>query len=227
MDIEDFTDIPFLFYIHFPIDSSVGVIMMYKTSARSMNREVKSFIKSLFSFKGFTVRYRPFISKNQKKEFESFSTVEKIVISQNVRGGDMDDPYEFFDTEKKYKVKIEVSEINEPTNKFLKSIKKKISKANKDNTQELFPEFKDAGIDKDNADIKTYIKEKGGSSAKADFEDYDSYLEKLLPKITLKEKSTVEYGNSTGVFIYDELLSELNSILKDEVIPTLNETDES
>lgn len=224
---DDFTDIPFLFYIHFPVDSSVGVIMLYKTSARSMSQEIKALLKELFFNKGYSLRYQNFISENQKEHFKSFSTVDKIVISQNVRGGSMSDKYSFFEKGKEYHVKIEISGIEESASNYFTRIFRKRDKNKLDKTASLFPNFKDLGIENEKASIKTIIKESGGNQAKPDFKDYDTYFDKLLPKINLSDRSSVEYGKKVDSFEYTELLKELNSILEKEVWPSLNIEDES
>jgi hypothetical protein len=226
MGPDDFTDIPFLFYIHFSVDSSVGVIMLYRTSSRSMNQEIKAMIKEIFFNKGYSLRYHNFISDNQKESFKNFSIVDKIVISQNVRGIDMTDEYSFFAKEKEYRIKIEISGIDESANNFFKRIFKQKKKSKKTSIKSMFPEFKDLGIDREKASIKTIVNEKGGQLAKPDFKDYETYFDKLLPKINLNDSSSIEYGNSNS-FTYSALLTELNGILVEEVWPTLNKEDES
>lgn len=224
---DDFTDIPFLFYIHFPIDSSVGVIMLYKTSARSMNQEIKALLKEMFFNKGYSLRYQNFLSENQKEHFKSFSTVDKIVISQNVRGGAMEDKYSFFEKGKEYHVKIEISGIDESAGSYFKRIFRNRKKNKTDDVASLFPNFSDIGIENSKASIKTIVKESGGNHAKPDFKDYDTYFDKLLPKINLSEQSSVEYVNGVDSFEYKALLDELNTILEQEIWPTLNKEDES
>ena len=224
---EDFTDIPFLFYIHFPVDSSVGVIMLYKTSARSMSQEIKELLKEMFFNKGYSLRYQSFLSENQKENFKSFSTVDKIVISQNVRGDAMEDKYSFFVKGKEYRVKIEISGIDESAGSYFNRIFTKRKKNKKEDVASLFPNFSALGIENSKASIKTIIKESGGNQAKPDFKDYDTYFDKLLPKINLGEQSSVEYGNGVDSFEYTALLDELNTILEQEVWPTLNKEDES
>jgi hypothetical protein len=223
MDIDDFTDIPFLFYVHLSIDSPVGVIMIYRTSTRSLNKEIKALFSQCFRESGYSITYRPFLSESQIKRLKDFSTVEKIVISQNVRGASMNDQYSFFDQERQYTVKIEISQINEPSSSFFPKIMNRKNRFEKESVKSIFPNFRDLGINNEEASIKTFVKEEGGSYANPKLEEYDTYFEKMIPKLFLNENSSVEYGINNTEFTYINLLTELNTILVNEVLPTLNQ----
>ena len=217
LGLEDFTDTPFMFLIYFPINSDTGVIMCQKYSDRTLNNEIRQVFRQGFYERGYTMRYNPFLSEKQKKLFKK-AMVEKVTITQNKAGKKLNDKFSFLGDDKQYKIKIEISEIDTPIQKFADRIRVKGEKDIEEYI-DYFPELNEFGIEKDKASVETFIKNDGGT-AKPKMKDLGNYLDKILPKITIDTIHKIR--NESGKYIYDDMLKQMVSILNKEVIPTLN-----
>ena len=124
LGVEDFTDNPFFFMIYFPVNWDRGVIMCQKYSDKTLNQEIRDVFRHSFYDKGYKLRYNSFISEKQKKMFKK-AMVEKVTIVQNKAGKKLNDKFLFLGDDKQYKIKIEISEINTPIQKFTDRINKK------------------------------------------------------------------------------------------------------
>lgn len=220
---DDFVDTPFFFTLYFPINSDTGILVTQKYSNhRSMTREFRSVVSEIFRLENFSMIFGNFITEPMRVKFSKKSIVEKITMTQKSASKALNENFLFLGEEKRYKIKVEISEINTPTAKFIDNVKKRVKKElSIDDYASYFPELTELGLEKGKTKVTTSISDEDGRS-NIDYNDVSNYLDKLIPKITLPENLRVIQRNSD--FEYSPLKDKIISILNTEIIPSLKGT---
>ncbi|WP_341900787.1 hypothetical protein [Fluviicola taffensis] len=219
---EDFTDSPFFFMIHFPVNSDTGVVMIQKYNDKSLNSEFQALIRQFFHLEGFNLTYKIFMSDKQKAILKKGSFVDKITIVQNKANKKLNEKLLFLADDKQYKIKIEISEIDVPIVDFAKSIVRKKEHDIEEYLSE-FPDLVEFGIDADKSTIKAHVT---GENAQGNprFKDMGSYLEKMIPKIELNAVNKIKIEN--GKYNYQALYEDFIQVLDNDIIKTLEGEEE-
>lgn len=221
-ETDDFVDNPFFFTMYFPINSDTGILIMQKYSNhRSMTIDFRTLLIEMFRQASYSIRYDNFITDGMKDTFSKTSIVEKITMVQKSASKELNKNFLFLGKDKQYKIKVEISEIDTPTAKFIDNVKSRVKKElSVEDYANYFPELNDLGLEKGKTRVTTSISDENGRS-NVKFTDVSNYLDKLIPKITVPENLKVVQTKDS--FHYKPLRDKLINILHTEIIPSLED----
>ena len=215
--LDDFTDSPFFFLIHFPIDSDTGILMIQKYSDKSMNQEFKNLFREFFRQRKHNVRYQVFLSEKMKETFKKGSLVEKITIMQTRAGKGLQEKFHFLQEGKAYKIKLEISEINSPAVDFIKKIVS--PEQDVDSAVDQFPDLAEFGIEKGKSSVTTHMND-DGNRAHVQMKDLGGYLDKIVPKEVIPSENKI-IALEGGNYQYADMQKYIVNLLNNTVLRSL------